>query len=491
MKHPGPSFPVAVKLLIKAAYLKTSKQKDLAMSGDPHYRPKALQAYLGYDQRVSWQILVAWFWMVALAQAKIMPAACAKLLTKKLLQTMLVKITTTKVTRVERTQTKHDILALLKLMRKEMPRELYPYLHIALTSYDVISTAYAVQLQQTFSNVFYPQACVVDHLWRIQIQRYANTLFMERTHLQDALPGTVGYSLSVPHSRFVGSVMQARIWANQVNGKFSGAIGTGAALKELFPEQYLKLERVALDLLGLPPAKISTQIVQPENMERFYHELQLTSKALAQLGENVRHLQASSIGEVTSASSTSSTMPHKGANPVAAEQIAGMSNSVLGEFIKIALSANSDLGRDLRNSNVMRGYNAVMVFAYQQLLTAERLLQSFRVDEDRCIQNFWVNGKLVTAELLHLSLQLAGYPGAHALVNKVIVPRASKSGQTLAATMIVHLSDSRNTKLKAAWSKVPERVIRTLDNSDEYIGRAAEMARAECKNKLESYRLNQ
>lgn len=484
MEYRGPSFSEAVKMLVDSASLKTGgKNRNLQMPGDPHYQPKDLQPYLGYDQRVSWQILVAWFWMVALVKFKIIPKSTAKLLTKDVLAIMLAKITTTKVTKLEKTKTKHDILALLMLMRRYLPVELHRYLHLGLTSYDVISTAYAIQFQQTFLRVFYPQARVVGDLWWPHIEQYAGTLQMGRTHLQDALPITAGFWLATRYSRFVDSIEQSYILAKGIPGKFSGAVGTKAAILTLSAGQ--DLEQEALNILGLHSSQISTQIVPPESGERFFHELKLVSGILAQFGEDVRHLQASSIGEVTSASSTSSTMSHKGANPVAAENIAGMYRSVIGEFTKIMLNSQSDLQRDLRDSNVMRSYAAMIVFVYQQLLTTKRLLTSFKVDKNKCAQNFWVNGELVPAELLHLSLQLAGYPNAHAFVNKKIVPLAREHRQNLATAMDVYVKKHpKNAKLSDIWRNIPDNVRQVLQNPDQYTGQAEAVAIGESKNEI-------
>lgn len=482
MKHWGPTFRQAVDMLVKAAYPKSGKPKNLQMPGDPHYQPDELRPYLGYDMRVSWQILVAWFWMVDLAITGVMPKSTARLLTGKLLKTMLVEITTTRVTALERKKTKHDILALLELMRSYMPVQLHRYLHLGLTSYDLISTAYAVQFKQTFLFVFYPKACQVDEQWRTHIRKYAKTLQMARTHLQDALPITAGFWLSGRHSRFVSSMKIARLFAGDMPGKFSGAVGAKAAILTLSGGKDLEAE--ALKLLELPSPRISTQITPAEPMERFFHELKLISGVLAQLGEDVRHLQASAVGEVISASSTSSTMSHKGANPVAAENVAGMYRSVLAQFVAVMMNQQSDLGRDLRDSNVMRSYGAVLVFIYQQLKTVDRLLKTFKVDEKRCVKNFWLSGKLVTAELLHLSLQRAGYQDAHTFVNKFIVPLARESGNDLATEMDDYVSSVKDEQIREIWHNIPEDVYNILGNSNRYIGQAIKVAKNEAKNVL-------
>jgi adenylosuccinate lyase len=483
MAYNGPSFQEAVDILVACAHPKKGKKRVLYMPGVPRYQPPQLKPYLGYDQNVAWQILVAWFWMVALVKTRVMPESASKLLTSDLLRTLLFKITTTKVDKEEE-KTKHDILALLELMRRTMPEELHRYLHLGLTSYDLISTAYSIQYRETYKRVFYPQACEIDRLWRGHISTHAQTLQIGRTHLQDALPVTVGFLLTTTHSRFANSMRYITDFSCELPGKFSGGVGVSAAILSLLGGR--DLEKVALNLLGLPPTQVNTQIVQHEFVERFLHGIMQVSGTMAQLGENVRKLQATAYGEFTSASSTSSTISHKIANPIAGENLAGMHRSVVGDYLKVILNSQSDLGRDLRDSSVMRGYSSIIVYTFQQLLTTKRILKSLKVDEKKCLENFWVNGKLVTAELLHLSLQLAGYPKAHTFVNKIIVPLAKQSGNDLVTEMEIFLRRSRSKKLREAWAQVTDDIRQIIQNPNLYIGDAAKDAMKEANNSLEA-----
>ena len=481
MKIHSPSLTRAVGFLVQAAL---KGNRNLQMSGEPHYQPEDLSPFLGYDQRVGWQVIVEWFWMVALAEIGYMTDSEARLLTPELLKKLLKNITTTKVVGVERSKTKHDILALLFWMRKYLPKSLHRYLHLGLTSYDVISTAYAVQYRQTFYYPFFTKASFLDCLWRDLIREHADTLQIGRTHLQNALPITVGAWLGVLHSRFVNSVREVDRLSTKLLGKFSGAVGSRAAISVLLPGKAKSLEAKALSLLGLPKAQLSTQITQPEPMKRFFGEMENISAALANLGDDVRHLQASAIKEVISASSTSSTMSHKGANPIAAEQLEGMLGSVHGELFKVLGSSNSTLQRDLRNSNVMRSYNAIFVFVFQQLKTAERLFKSFEVDKERCLRNFEEDAKLVVAELLHLELQSQGFPHAHKFVNKTIVPRARQSGRNLCEEMDDYFGRTRSFRLKDAWSSVEEDIRWALAHPEKYLGDAIRDAKKEARNQL-------
>ncbi|MBI4128887.1 MAG: hypothetical protein HY460_02440 [Parcubacteria group bacterium] len=471
----------AVNSLVASAY-PARRKLDLQMSGDPQYRPTDLRPYLGYDQRVKWQVIVEWFWMAALAESGVMPARAALHLRPELLRRLLMLVTTTKVTEVERTKTQHDILALLDVMRAHLPRVLHRYLHLALTSYDTISTAYALQWREVYESVFLPRLRELDVLWRAHILAHSRTLQIGRTHLQDALPITVGAWLGVLHNRFVECARNARRLVRKIPGKFSGAVGTRAALRALAGGK--DVGKVALEMLGLPRARMCTQLTPPEPTIRFFMEIELLSSALANLGDDVRHLQASSIEEVGSASSTSSTMTHKTSNPVAAEQFDGMNVSVRGEVLKVIESGNSTLQRDLRYSNVMRGYGAALVFTYQQILTAIRLMKSLTVNEERCRDNFRRVGNVVVSELLHLSLQIAGYPDAHQFVNQVIVPRARQTERPLDVEMEYYIHQTRDGKLRRAWKTVPAHTKHLLAHPDQYLGDAVKMAKQEARNAL-------
>ena len=139
---------------------------------------------------------------------------------------------------------------------------------------------------------------------------------------------------------------------------------------------------ILMSALNLQSACYATQITPPQSTARFYFELVLLSGVLGNLGEDVRLLQSSQFGEVISAGSSSSTMAHKKANPIAAENLCGMHVNVIAEFMKVALTLTSDLQRDLRWSSAMRSYPAVMVYGYQQLLTTERLLKSLAKEKN-------------------------------------------------------------------------------------------------------------
>ena len=234
-------------------------KRNWFMPGDGRYQPKELKPFLGYDQWAVWLAVVEWFWMQELASMKKIPARDAKLLTKERLFRMLDRITTTKQDLVEK-ETKHDILALRQLVAQALPKGLNRWLHLGATSYDIISTGYALQAKAVFEAVFWPKLKEVDNVFLERIEENAEVLQAGRTHLQTALPVTVGFWLAGLHNRFIRNARKLKERSQKLEGKFSGAVGTYAAQKLILEIGSGAIECALMVHLGLKESEISTQI---------------------------------------------------------------------------------------------------------------------------------------------------------------------------------------------------------------------------------------
>ena len=473
MKLKNPVSP----LQLFAPYLEEAalqQSRNLIMPGNAHYQPKQLVPYLGYDQWACFCVIVEYVWLLALAKHKIIPRSAAKLLTPELLRAIILKLTTTEMTALERSKTGHDIMALLELTRPLLPTPLSRWLHFGLTSYDVICTAYALQIRMAHRYAFAPLARSLDVIWRKRIREYDDTVRLGMTHLQAAVPVTVGSWLGNLHSRFVDSARSAETFVCQIPGKFSGAVGNHASAVVLFgAKKALALEKTALRLLELPEPVPCHQETPPEGTARFYGSLVNMSAALANLGEDTRHLQSTWVGEVITPGSRSSAMPHKSKNPVRAENTAGMYRSVVGQYATLLLNQLTDLERDLRDSGPMRGYSAIMVSTCHQMNTVEGMLGRFEFVRQRAEQNFRRFGKMVSAEALHLALQYEGRSDTHAFLNEVLVPMAECRRLTLFQAAESFAARPKNSVFKAVWRKVLKRNPRlkgVLEVPHTYIG---------------------
>jgi adenylosuccinate lyase len=260
--------------------------------------------------------------------------------------------------------------------------------------------------------------------------------------------------------------------------------GTSASQRVLLHNK--NNEEELMKMLGLPRAEVTTQITPPEETSRFYNELVHISGALSNLGDDIRILQMPEIGEVKSVSSSSSAMPNKDSNPIAAEQDAGMNVTVIAEFMKIPMTLTSNLYRDLRFSNVMRSYSSVAVYMYQQMQTTIRLLKSLQIMKEKCLENFNQNKYVLVAELLHLALQREGVPESHKLINEQIVPIAKRSGKNLCQVMDDYLHEHPNPLINGIWKHTHrfDEVKVYLRSPEYYLGDAVKIARREAENKL-------
>jgi len=462
--------------------------RNLTMPGQSHYQPTLLPPYLGYDQWACYCALVEWVWLLTLGQHKIMPKGVAKLLTPALFRHIVLNLSTTAMTKLEREKTHHDIIALTELMSTLLPEPLRKWLHFGLTSYDVMCTAYAVQLRVAHKYAFAPLAREVDEVWRERIAEYASAPRLGLTHLQAAIPVTVGSWLGKLHHSFVGSARSAEALVQKIPGKFSGAVGNRAGLSILFgAEKARQLERSALRALGLPEPVPCHQETPPEPTSRFYDSVVSISAVLANLGDDIRHLQSTWVGEVQTPGSRSSAMPHKRGNPIGSENTVGMYRSVVGEKVKQLLNQTTNLERDLCDSSVMRGYSAMLVFTAYQLNTMKGVLDKLQFVTKRAEQNLKRFGKIVSAEALHLALKLEGETGTHAFLNEVLVPKALRRNQTIFQVAEAYANNPKHSAFKAVWGEVlgkhPE-LAGVLKHPETYLGTSAEDAHEEWKNVL-------
>lgn len=232
--------------------------KNLQLPGNPRYQPKSLQEIFGYDNLYRKAIEVEFAALQTLYEDKFIPPKDFLLLTPELRVQIIEEITTTMVDQVEREVTKHDIRALVQLIQSRLPEKLRRFVHVPLTSYDVIDTARVLQFKDAYELSLKPALnslmadfvkIILDNKDKVQIGR---------THGQHALPITVGFWLATALSRLSENVQRLERAKNNLYGKISGAVGAYNAQAGFGMECF---EYNVLDKLGLKPAKISTQIL--------------------------------------------------------------------------------------------------------------------------------------------------------------------------------------------------------------------------------------
>jgi adenylosuccinate lyase len=222
-------------------------------------------------------------------------------------------------------QTDHDVIAFVSQVAESVGPE-GRYLHLGLTSSDVVDTALALQLSAAGQRLLVD----VDRLLAALIARAraeAGTVMMGRTHSVHAEPTTFGlkvagwaFELARDRERMAAATDEI------ATGKISGPVGT---YSHLDPE----LEAEVLADLDLRVDPVSTQIVQRDRHAAFLAAIAITGGSLERFATEVRNLQHTEIGEVQEPFRTgqkgSSAMPHK-RNPILAERIAGLARLLRG-----------------------------------------------------------------------------------------------------------------------------------------------------------------
>ena len=221
--------------------------------------------------------------------------------------------------------TDHDVIAFVSQVAESVGPE-GRYLHLGLTSSDVVDTALALQLRTAGERLLED----ADRLLAVLIARAraeAGTVMMGRTHSVHAEPTTFGLKLAGWAFELErGRTRLATAVDEIATGKISGPVGT---YSHLGPD----VEAEVLSALGLHVDPVSTQIVQRDRHAALLTAIAILGGSLERFATEVRNLQHTEIGEVQEpfkrGQKGSSAMPHK-RNPILSERIAGLARLLRG-----------------------------------------------------------------------------------------------------------------------------------------------------------------
>ncbi|MFA4835091.1 MAG: adenylosuccinate lyase [Dehalococcoidia bacterium] len=224
--------------------------------------------------------------------------------------------------------THHDVTAFLKAVAESLGDE-SRFIHLGLTSSDVIDTALGLQLVEA-SDILQKGLEGLTLAVREKATKYKSTIMMGRTHGVHAEPTTFGLKLALWHEelkRHEARLAQARQIVGV--GKISGAVGSHATVP-------LEAEEITCAKLGLEVAKVSSQIIQRDRHAQFVTTLALIASSLEKFATEIRGLQRTEVLEVeepfTEGQTGSSAMPHK-RNPELCERVCGLARLIRGHAL--------------------------------------------------------------------------------------------------------------------------------------------------------------
>jgi len=301
-------------------------------------------------------------------------------------------------------EVKHDVIAFLSAVAERVGPS-SRYIHLGLTSSDILDTALACQMREAAELLLHDVAEVERILADLAV-KYQATVMIGRTHGIHAEPTTFGLKLAM----WLMEVQRARerlVRARDVAsyGKLSGAVGTFANVPP-------RVEEYVCEQLGLKPEPISTQIIQRDRHAEYLAMLGIVGASLDKFATEIRHLQRTEVREVEEPFSEgqkgSSSMPHK-RNPVACEQISGLSR-LLRSNVQAALE-NVALWheRDISHSSVERVILPDSTILLDYLLVRFReILEGLRVYPENMERNLKATHGVIFSQQVLLSLATAG-----------------------------------------------------------------------------------
>ncbi|MFQ6083472.1 MAG: adenylosuccinate lyase [Candidatus Aminicenantia bacterium] len=299
---------------------------------------------------------------------------------------------------------KHDVIAFLTSVAEYVGEE-SRYIHLGLTSYDVVDTALSLLIKESLQKII-NDANQLKEIIKNKALEHKKTIIIGRTHGVHAEPITFGVKILVWYEEIKRHIDRLKRALEIISvGRISGSVGTYIHLDP-------KLEEIACRKLGLEPAKISTQVLQRDRHGEVFSTLALLCSSLDKFATEIRHLQRTEVLEVeepfTKGQKGSSSMPHK-RNPVRTERISGLARLVRSNLQAALENIPLWHERDISHSSAER-----IIFPDSFILTdfilfeMSDLIQNLIVYPERMKENIYLTKGLIFSQRVLLALTEKG-----------------------------------------------------------------------------------
>ncbi|UCF71820.1 MAG: adenylosuccinate lyase [Deltaproteobacteria bacterium] len=307
-------------------------------------------------------------------------------------------------------EVKHDVIAFLTNVEEYVGPD-SRFIHMGLTSSDILDTALALQLKEAMQ-------IIIDDIRDLLVTlkekafEHKNTVMIGRSHGIHAEPITFGLKLAVWYSEMQRNLRRLEQALDVIGyGKISGAVGT-------FANIHPRIEKYVCDNLGLKPAEISTQIIQRDRHAHYFTALAILAGSIEKIAVEIRHLQRTEVGEVEEAFTLgqkgSSAMPHK-KNPIGSENLSGLARLVRC----YSIAAMEDIAlwheRDISHSSVERVVAPDSTILIDFMLDrVTRIIRNLVVKKDTMVRNLEKLKGLIFSQQVLLALIAKGCPRQYA-----------------------------------------------------------------------------
>ena len=372
---------------------------------DYRYGRKDMKAIFYEESRLQYQMDVE----AALARAHASLGTITEEQAKEI--TRVANLDIVKIDRVKEieSETKHDLMAMVKAMTEQCKGDAGKFVHYGATSNDIVDTATALQIKAAIEIIQKDVDSFIITLAKLA-KRERDTIEIGRTHAQFAIPITFGFKIS----GYVAEMLRHRERLIQVKpraiaGKMAGAVGTGAALGKNF----FKIQETVMEDLGLTYEPAATQVVGRDRYTELVCLIANIATSLERYGTEVRNLQRSEIGEAAEPFDRakqvgSSTMAQK-RNPMMSENVCGLARIVRSMVTPMFESQVLWHERDLTNSSTERFVLPhTFVLLDEMFKKMETVFSGLEVYPEKMMANIESSRGLVMAESLMMKMTEKG-----------------------------------------------------------------------------------
>lgn len=308
-----------------------------------------------------------------------------------------------KIDAIER-ETRHDVIAFLTWLAEGVGPD-SRFVHLGMTSSDVLDTCLSVQLTQATDLLLADLDAVLAAL-RTRAIEHKHTLTIGRSHGIHAEPTSFGLKLAGHYAEFARN--RTRLEAARAEiavAAISGAVGTFAHVDP-------RVEVFVAERLGLSVEPVSTQIIPRDRHAAYFATLGVIAGAIERLSIEVRHLQRSEVREAEEffhpGQKGSSAMPHK-RNPVLSENLTGLARIVRGAVVPALENIALWHERDISHSSVERmiGPDTTITLDFA-LARLSGMMEKLMIHPERMAANLESLGGVVHSGEVLLALARAG-----------------------------------------------------------------------------------
>lgn len=297
-------------------------------------------------------------------------------------------------------EVRHDVIAFLTNLN-EYVGEAGRYIHLGMTSSDMLDTALSLQLVDSLQVLLVQVENLIQAL-RYRAQEHRGTVMMGRSHGVHAEPITLGFKLA----GWLAEMLRHRERLTRLQdtvavGKISGAVGTYANIDP-------QVEALACQYLGLRPDTVSTQVIARDIHAEFMNGLALLGASIERFAVEIRNLQRSDVLEVeeffAKKQKGSSAMPHK-RNPIRSERLTGLARILRGNAMAALENVALWHERDISHSSVERVILPdSCILAHFMLVEITDLVKHLLVYPENMARNMNIYGGVVFSQGVLLAL---------------------------------------------------------------------------------------